>query len=369
MRFVSYYPRATSDLSGVTEALWGWAAALIDAGHDVLVLHAGGQRLSPDPRHVRPGLLDEEIPHRGGGRTTHRPIGIGRWLQPTDVLLLHEGWVVSNVIAARAARRVGCPYVLVPHGVYEPGIIATLKRPHAPRRIIERTVIQGAAAVHVFFASEAPLIRALAPKTPPLIVAPIGFEPGGDRWTGGGGYLAWIGRYDPIHKGLDILIQAVARLPPDERPTVELRGPDFNGGYARTVDLIGRLGLDQWIHALGPIAGSQKAEFLGRSDGYLMPSRWEGYGIALVENLAIGAPCLVSDTIHLADPLLAAGAAILAPPTAAGFVDGLRRLATADPTALGDRARAFVQSSFSWSDVTASFVDGVERATRGRTAS
>ncbi len=369
MRFISYYPRATSDLSGVTEALWGWAAALIDAGHDVLVLHAGGERLSPDPRHERSGLADEEIPHRGGGRTTHRPIGIERWLRPTDVLLLHEGWVMSNVVAARAARRVGCPYVLVPHGVYEPGIIATLKRPHAPRRMIERTVIQGAAAVHVFFASEVPLIRAMAPRTPPLIVAPIGFDLGSERWIGGGGYLAWIGRYDPIHKGLDTLIEAVAQLPPDERPTIELRGPDFNGGFPRTVDQIRRLGLDRWIHALGPIAGREKAEFLCRSDGFLMPSRWEGYGIALVENLAIGAPCLVSDTIHLAEPLRDAGAAVLAPPTVAGLVDGLRRLATADPTALGDRGRSFVQAAFSWPDVTAAFVDGVERATRGPAAS
>jgi glycosyltransferase involved in cell wall biosynthesis len=369
MRFISYYPRATSDQSGVTEALWGWAAALIDGGHDVRVLHAGGERRSPDARHERAGLKDEVVPHRGGGRTTHVPIGLEGWLHPTDVLLLHEGWVLSNVIAARAARRVGCPYVLVPHGVYEPGIIATLKRPHGPRRIIERTVIQDAAAVHVFFASEGPLIRALARRAPPLIVAPIGFEPGDDRWMGGGGYLAWIGRYDPTHKGLDILIEAVARLPPDERPTVELRGPDFNGGFARTLGQIGRLGLDPWIHALGPIAGREKAEFLCRSEGYLMPSRWEGYGIALVENLAIGAPCLVSDAIHLADPLRAAGAALLAPPTAAGLVDGLRRLAAADPIALGDRARTFVQTAFSWPDVTAAFVDGVERATRRGAAS
>lgn len=368
MRFVSYYPRAISDSSGVTEALWGWAAAVADAGHEVLVLHAGGERRSPDPRHLRPGIVDEAIPHRGRGRTTHRPIGLGRRLRPDDVLVLHEGWVMSNVIAGRAARRVGAPYVVVPHGVYEPGIRKLLKPPHRLREIVERSVLEHAAAIHVFFESEGPIIRALAPRTPPLIVAPIGFDVGEERWSGGGRYFAWIGRYDPTHKGLDVLVAAVARLDPAERPVVELRGPDFNGGYGRTRDQIERLGLGQWVHAEGPVQGREKAEFLARSNGYLMPSRWEGYGIALVENLAIGAPCLVSDAIHLAGPLAAADAAILAPPTEDGLADGLRRLAAADPAALGARGRSFVRASFAWPEVAATFLHGVELAT-GRPAS
>jgi glycosyltransferase involved in cell wall biosynthesis len=366
MRFVSYYPRAVSDASGVTEALWGWAAALVDAGHEVTVLHAGGERRSPDASHIRPGLLDREIPHRGSGRTTHRPVGLDRHLRPSDVLVLHEGWVMSNIVAARAARRVGAPYVVVPHGVLEPGIRAMLKPPRRLRSLVERSVLEHAAAIHTFFESEGPLVRAIAPRTPPLIVAPIGFDVGEERWVGGGGYLAWIGRYDPTHKGLDVLIDAVALLEPGERPVVELRGPDFNGGFARTRDQIARLGLEQWVHAEGPVRGDEKAEFLRQSDGYLMPSRWEGYGIALVENLAMGAPCLVSDAIHLAGPLAAANAAVLAPPTAEGLAAGLRRLAAADPAVLGDKGRSFVRATFGWPEVTAAFIAGVEQATGRR---
>lgn len=366
MRFVSYYPRAISDASGVTEALWGWAAALVDAGHEVLVLHAGGLRRSPDPRHVRPGLVDEAIPHRGRGRTTHRPIGLERKLRRDDVLVLHEGWVMSNAVAALAARRAGCPYIIIPHGVYEPGIRKMLKPPYRLREIVERTILEHAAAIHVFFESEGPIIQRLAPRIPPLVVAPIGFDVGEARWTGGGGYLAWMGRYDPTHKGLDVLVGAVALLEPDERPVVELRGPDFNGGFARTREQIERLGLGKWIHAQGPVAGDEKADFLARSNGYVMPSRWEGYGIALVENLAIGAPCLVSAVIHIAGPLATADAAILAPPTEEGLADGLRSLATVDQAALGERGREFVRSAFAWPAVTATFLDGVERATERR---
>jgi glycosyltransferase involved in cell wall biosynthesis len=271
---------------------------------------------------------------------------------------------MSNVVAARAARQAGCPYVLVPHGVYEPGIRRMLKPPQRLRAIVERGVVEHAAAIHVFFESEGPYLRALAPNAPPLIIAPIGFTVGGERWTGGGGYLAWIGRYDPTHKGLDVLLDAVARLDPGERPILELRGPDFNGGYARVRDQIARLALGEWVHAEGPVAGPEKAAFLARSDGFLMPSRWEGYGIALVENLAIGAPCLVSDVIHIARPIAAADAAILAPPTVPGLVDGLRALAVANHEALGARARAFVTAAFAWPEVADTFVAGIERAVR-----
>jgi glycosyltransferase involved in cell wall biosynthesis len=363
MRFVSYYPRAISDVSGVTEALWRWAAALTDAGHEVLVLHAGGPRRSPDVRHVRAGLHDETVPHRGWGRTTHRPIGLERWLRPGDVLILHEGWVISNLVASRAAKRAGCPYIVVPHGVYEPGIRKMLKPPYRLREIVERRILESAAAIHIFFETEAPIVRALAPRSTPLILAPIGSVVDDVRWIGGGGYLAWIGRYEPTHKGLDVLIDAVARLAPDERPVIEMRGPDFNGGYGRTLDQVERLALGQWIHAEGPVYGREKAEFLARSDGYVMPSRWDSYGIAFVENLAMGAPCLVSNSIHPAGPAGRAGAAILAAPTVEGLAEGLRRLAAADSAALGERARSFVRSTFAWPAAVTAFISGVERTT------
>ena len=165
---------------------------------------------------------------------------------------------MSNVVAARAARRAGVPYVVVPHGVYEPGIRRMLKPPQRLRARVERWVLEHAAAVHVFFESEGPIIRAIAPRTRSLIVVPLGFDVGDATWTGGGGYLAWIGRYEPTHKGLDVLIDAVARLEPSDRPRIELRGPDFNGGFGRTLEQIERLGLADRVHAEGPVSGPRR---------------------------------------------------------------------------------------------------------------
>ena len=49
-------------------------------------------------------------------------------------------------------------------------------------------------------------------------------------WDGGsGGYVLWLGRFDPEHKGLDLLLQALALLPSRERPTLRIHGPDWRG--------------------------------------------------------------------------------------------------------------------------------------------
>ena len=103
----------------------------------------------------------------------------------------------------------------------------------------------------------------------------------------------------------------------------------------------------------------REAEFLSRADGYVHPSRWESYGIALLENLALGVPCLASSTIHLAADLRRDDAAILATPDARGLADGLVALAAAPPD-LGARGRALVERRFAWSTVIPEFLASLE---------
>ena len=70
-----------------------------------------------------------------------------------------------------------------------------------------------------YFDSEAGDAAEVAPNAR-WLVAPTGCNLPAERWDGGtGGYLAWVGRYDIRTKGLDLLVQAMTRLPtPDRRP-------------------------------------------------------------------------------------------------------------------------------------------------------
>jgi glycosyltransferase involved in cell wall biosynthesis len=349
MRFVHYYPGAMGD-SGVTVALWGWASALSAAGHEVLVLH-GEDRAGPHAVEsfvtTRGGsVTHQRIGHRGRGRLMRHPVDVARHLRGGDVLVLHEGWVTSNLVAAESASRAGVPYIVVPHGVHEPAWRRYLRPPRAIRETFERRTLERAAAVHLFFESEAASISALAPAAK-ILVAPTGVEIPDEQWRGGGGYLAWVGRYDPTHKGLDVLLEAMSQIAPDRRPRLRLRGYDYRGGQARLRRLLeGRPELNEWISIGGQISGKEKRRFLLEADGYILPSRWESHSVALLEVLSLGIPSIVSDALHISPVLQRHDAAVLATPDAQSLAAAL--MAFENTAEVGARGRAMVATEFTW---------------------
>ena len=356
-----YYPGALGN-SGVTFALWSWARAQAAAGFEVLVLHAGNVE-GGGPEFVSKaqtrGLTAREVPHRGGSRIVRHPVGLGRHLGSRDLLILHEGWVAGNMVAAEAARRARVPYIVMPHGVYDSSWTRFVKPPRQVRDRLERRVLEGAAAVHLFFDREAADVLQIAPRAAFLTV-PTGYDVPPERWIGGGDYLAWLGRVDPDHKGLDVLVRAIATLPPDARPVVHIHGYDYKGGVARLNALIGECGVRDVIRLGEPLAKGEKLEFLRHARGYVLPSRWESHSIALLESLALGVPSLVSSWIHIAPELERADAAILAPPEQAALAAALTRLSE-QGVALGDRGRQFVADRFPWDSMIASYIAELDR--------
>ena len=348
-RIVHYYPAAMGN-SGVSFALWSWARAQAAAGFEVCVLHAPADLTGADvrfvPRECRSGLSATAIPHLGRHRMTLRPSSLDRYLGRHDLLVLHEGWVVNNLVAATVAHRAGIPYVVMPHGVYEPAWTGYLKGPRWVRNHLERQVLEGAVAVHMFFESELGDVRKLAPRAN-FVVIPTGFDVPEERWSGGGDYIGWIGRIDPVHKGLDLLIGALARVPAVNRPVLRIRGYDYKGG----VDVLKRLvvgrNVAKWVRLEGPIAGVEKARFLREADGYVHPSRWECHSIALLENLALGAPCLVSQAIHIANTLKESHAALLISPNEASLAEALPCLRRAS-SEMALRGRNLISTAFNW---------------------
>lgn len=347
-------------------ALWAWARAVVRDGHDVLVLHAGDRasiRHGGFARAGQGGIPERAIPHAGERRAVRRPLGLRHLLGKGDVLVLHEGWVVSNLVAGREARRARVPYLVVPHGVYEESWREYLKPPRWIRARFERRLLEGAAAVHVFFRSEIPHVAKVAPRAT-FIVHPTGHTLPDVRWTGGGGYLSWIGRIDPHHKGLDLLVDAVATLPEARRPRLILRGYDYKGGDLRLARLVRERGLDRWIAVEKEVTGAEKTEFLRRADGYLHPSRWECHSIALLENLALGVPCLVSRSIHVAPELERARAALMTEPDVRSLATGMIELLSKGRT-VAERGRAHVEAQYAWEQIVTGYLAELRQLVAG----
>jgi glycosyltransferase involved in cell wall biosynthesis len=354
LRFVQYHVRAASGDGGITNSVRRLSEGLAGAGAETVIVCADD---APPPS-LR-GVEWRQVPHRGIGRTLV-PTGLEEAFAGADVVVLNSAWTVHNLVAGRAARRAGVPYVLAPRGAYDPRILR--RRRWAKRAWLlagERDLIRRCRAIHAFFESERADLAAVG-HDGPVIVAPNGVAaPDGLRADGSGGYLLYLGRFDPEHKGLDLLIRAVAAIPAGSLPPLRLHGPDWRGGKARVEALIAELGIGDRVTVGEPAHDEAKWRLIAGATGFVYPSRWEGFGNSTAEACALGVPTLVTP-YPLGRYLAARDAAILAEATVPGLIDGLQRLVHPDARQVGTNAAAVVRSEFTWDAVARSWLRQVE---------
>ena len=103
-------------------------------------------------------------------------------------------------------------------------------------------------------------------------------------------------------KGQDILVNALAPLAGGDwhlsLAGSTTRDPDFT---ARLSEQIARSGLKQQVTLTGELDDQALAVLWRRADGFILPSRYEGYGMVIDEALAAGLPVLSSDGGALAE--------------------------------------------------------------------
>ncbi|MCH8286507.1 glycosyltransferase family 4 protein [candidate division KSB1 bacterium] len=128
-----------------------------------------------------------------------------------------------------------------------------------------------------------------------------------------GEYIAFIGRLDIYMKGIDILLEAFKGL---SGTSVELRiagsGPKKNRitieNYLRKFEIADRVSL------LGRISDSEKKDFLAKALFCVMPSRYEGWGIAAIEASSCAKPVIGTKISGLQDAIIDGKTGLLVEP-------------------------------------------------------
>jgi glycosyltransferase involved in cell wall biosynthesis len=276
------------------------------------------------------------------------------------VLVLHGAGTLANVVAGREARCAGMAYVVVPHGVFHPRV---LKRRRRRKQLwnfaLERRHLEHALAAHIFFPEEKDGLSSLGIDLP-LIIAPTGFQPpDGVAWQGEGGYLLWLGRFDIETKGLDLLLEAMCSLEPEERPELRLHGPEWRGGKRGLQWQIERLELARWVTIGAPTYGHEKWNLLRRAAGFVYPSRWDACPVSVLEAVSIGLPTMTTP-YPLGRFLAERGAVVLAEETPDGIAAGIRSLRAPDAAEAGRRGAETVRDDLSWRRLAATWLDRVE---------
>lgn len=343
---VSYYARPASfNTGGVNTSRQQWMRAYAELGARITVLDASGGFQEQLVSHAN--VTWKSIRHFAHTRPLMVPRRMRKMIRAADLVYLHEGWTLSNAYAAATCVRMGIPYIVMPHGVYNSELVKDL-RFRAIRSFVEAWVLRHALAVHVFFDSEIKDVHAISPSAT-TITAVTGLDMPDESWSDSSheDYIAWLGRYDINHKGIDKLLQALKLLPASHRPQIKMHGPDHRGDRERVEQMVRQLELGSEVIVGDNLSPDDAKRFLVRSKGFVHVPRWEAFGRTIAESLSLGVPVLLSSEAEIARDLRQASAAVIVEGEperiAAGIVD-LER----DGPALSIRGRSWAAKHLSW---------------------
>jgi len=225
-----------------------------------------------------------------------------------DVILSY--WLhPDGAVALRLARMAGVPAVVMSGGS---DLLLLTKRPLRRRAITQ--VLEKADAVVCVSEHLARAARQLDRTGTPVHVVRRGVNLdrfcAGDRasararlgWDPVRRALLWVGRMSP-EKGLDVLIDACARLPRSLDFSLYLAGDGPLRG--ELLEHVRRAGLAQRIVFAGTVPHGALPDWFRAADVTVLPSRSEGVPNVLLESIACGTPFVASDVggvAEIADP-------------------------------------------------------------------
>ncbi len=350
------------------------AAAQQAAGHRVLIVSPPEPRAATRIAAAAKRIPDGEAVERADAPgTEHGPLRTllkrTAWddlVSRADILHLHGVWEPMLTAAAAAARRAGKPYCLEPHGMLDRWALRSSrwKKKLALGLGVRRT-ITGASFILALNEDEVRLMGVVDRRSaPPRIVIPNGvfleeIEPLPPKGAFRKRHPALFGRrfvlfLSRLHrkKGLDHLAEAFRRIAP-LHPDLDLvvAGPD-DGARAPFEAAVAASGLKRRVLVLDGLWGEEKIEALVDAECFCLPSRQEGFSMAITEALACGTPVVISEECRFPE-VADEGAGEVLPLDPSAFAEALDALLSSPDhaAAMGSAGRRLVRAAYTWPSI------------------
>ena len=366
---------------GPSRAIRMMEAALRERGVDVLTVATDDD--GPGRRVVRRcGVaVDEEgarrvyFAKRFEFYTTAPSFAVWAWrtVRRFDVVHVHALFSFMSVVAATVAWLRGVPFVLRPLGTLSAYGLAE-RRPWLKRvslGLIERPLLRRASAVHCTSEAEAADVRALAAGANAVVI-PLAVPEAADEGGGSvdaddvaaavdgvvaasafgdapdGARVLFLSRLDP-KKNVECLLAAwpsVRSAHPTARLVIAGTG---EASYVASLRAAATVGGDAGVVWAGQVEGERKRALLAQASVFVLPSFNENFGIAAVEALAAGVPCVLSEGVAVARDVATAGAGLMVRAEPDAVADAIGRVLGDAPlrAAMAAAARRVARERFS----------------------
>jgi glycosyltransferase involved in cell wall biosynthesis len=265
--------------------------------------------------------------------------GLWRWLRGAvagaDVVHVHLGRDLTTAVAARIALRAGARVVVQTHGMVRDDGRTKSKVFDA---LLLRTILARAAVTLALFDDEAPDLERLGSAVVRMIPNGLAMPPAA-LGAGGPPDVLFCSR-PHARKRPVAFVQLAAELVGrgDADTTFSLVGPD-EGELDAVQSEIRRLGLGDRVRYEGALPYGDVLDRVARSSVFVLPSVDEPFPMALLEAMALGVPCVSTDSIGIVDDLRADGSCLVTDGTPASMADAVAGL-LADREAAGRLGRA-----------------------------
>lgn len=289
-------------------------------------------------------------------------------IKKAGILHGHGFYVYPNFLFGGLARKCGKPLVYHIQGFLDPWI---LQRSQLKKRLVH-FLFESANFNHVTW------WRAVSEKEhqqaidygikAPIEVLPNGVHMPADR--GEQDIIKLLQRFPKqrpkrvlflsrVHskKGLDILFHAWAGLDSVLTKDWEIAvfGPDEGGHLAELQSLLAALKLETPVQFYGSVSGDAKEAAFRSADLFVLPSRSEGFPMAVLEAASYGLPVVQTDECNFSQ-LTQAGGAWEARPEVAEYRVSLNQALQADDherRQRGQLGQALVKNDYQWSAIAA----------------
>ena len=377
MRVLHVTPSMSPESGGPPVAVSGLTRALTAGGVQCEILTTTGGRSRRPPMSV-PGVSVRAFaasPLSGVWNAHSRALSdfVHDGLADFDAVHVHELWHYAGFAACRAARKFGLPYVVSIHGALDgPVLRRKAARKWSYMKLVQRPILRSAAALHALTEAEAEQARRLCVAVP-VAVVPNAVEAGlGDAVDSadtaalrrrfaeldGKRVILFLGRLDQ-KKGLDVLVDSFIRVAsrlPDV--TLLVAGPDKGNTRSVMEQALAAAGLDGRAVFAGLLQGSEKLAALACADVFVLPSRSEGFSVAVLEAMAAGLPVVISEHCYFPD-VADRGAGVVVCVDIDEVADAICELLGDDRRRIesGRNGRGLVEERYCWPTVAQAFAE------------
>ena len=289
MKIIHIANLGQENYNGITEVVKNLSIAQMQLGHDVFVYHLFPRCVIPIESHIK--VID-----------TYDEFKINISAFRPDIVIFHSIYKPQYFKFMKYCQKNHIPYLITFHGAANK---VSLNKSKWKKRIANilfvNKFIEKSAGIIYLNDNEKLSDHQFSRLAPGYILSNgitlpkrMDYEPK----VGNKIQFLFMGRYDYLHKGLDILISAldIAYRKIYDKAIFNFYGQGLFQQLKQDTAKFGDM-----ISINGPVFGKDKEEVFRNSDIFLLPSRFEGMPIGVLEALSYGIPCVITKETNMAE--------------------------------------------------------------------